>query len=312
MNDQFLAALNKAGVNPQPSNGSTQAFGNQGAAVSALDSVTTGTTRAGLRGVIGGLEKIGKTTLLATAPRTLIIPTEMGFGGMTVAKTKPIQSFGELMATLTDIENRAAAGTFPYLTLGLDTVTAVEQLIHAHVVRSDPKWQHNNGQGITMESALGGYGKAYLRANELFLELLALLDRLAFYGGINVIFTAHVFASKMADPMNGEYDQWDILLHSPKNNKTYGKREILTQWADLIGFLHEPMFVTKGEGNSNFAQGTSLNRGRMLAVDRTPAYVAGNRFGLTGSIPIPLEGGWNAVAHAIYNAKGLDYFNRDN
>jgi hypothetical protein len=58
---------------------------------------------------------------------------------------------------------------------------------------------------------------------------------------------AHVFAAKMIDPAFGEFDSWDLLLHSPKNNKNYGKREMLTQWADLVGFLHEPFFITKGD-----------------------------------------------------------------
>jgi hypothetical protein len=97
-------------------------------------------------------------------------------------------------------------------------------------------------------------------------------------------------------------------LHSPKNQKNYGKREMVTQWADLVGFLHEPLFITKGQ---TLNQASSMNQGRVLAVDRTPGYVAGNRYGMTGTIPIPRVNGWNAVAHAIHAASGIDIFNRD-
>ena len=44
--------------------------------------------------------------------------------------------------------------------------------------------------------------------------------------------------------------------------------------------------------------------------ERTPSWVAGNRYGLTGTIAIPPNGGWNAIAHAIYQAKGIDLYNR--
>jgi hypothetical protein len=39
-----------------------------------------------------------------------------------------------------------------------------------------------------MESALGGYGKAYNFANELFGNSFR-CDELAFYGGINIVLT---------------------------------------------------------------------------------------------------------------------------
>ena len=167
-----------------------------------------------------------------------------------------------------------------------------------------------------METAHGGYGKAYAYANGLFDEFLKACDELAIFGGINIIFTCHVFAAKQTDPAYGEYDQWDLLLHSPKNNRTYGKREMLTQWADMIGFLHEPMFITKGEGE-NLQRAQSKNMGRVLGVSRTPGYVAGNRYGLTGEITIPdpsrhkFGTAWNVLADAIWNAKGIDVYNRD-
>ena len=131
---------------------------------------------------------------------------------------------------------------------------------------------------------------------------------LATHAGINIIMTCHVFAAKVVDPTAGEYDTWDLLLHSPKNQKTYGKREMLTQWADLIGFLHEPIFVSEGK---TLNKAVSANRGRILAVNRTPGYVAGNRYRVVNDITVPMEKGWNALAHEIYSASGLDFYNRD-
>lgn len=293
----------------------------KGGGKSALDSIETGTRKVGVRAVISGVEKAGKTTIACGAPGALLIPLEMGFGSIAVAKTKQIEAFDELLATIDDIKGRAQKGNFPFRSIILDSATATEQRIHEKTIASDKDFKPGNPKGVTMEAALGGYGKAYGYANEQFGKLLSALDELAFYGGINIIFTAHVFASKMIDPAFGEYDAWDLLLHSPKNNKNYGKREMLTQWADLIAFVHMPMFITKGD---QIQQATSTTNARVAGVERQPSYVAGNRFGIVGTIPIPtapqgtpsnLIAGhsWNQIANAVHVATGgqVDLFNRD-
>jgi hypothetical protein len=276
-----------------------------------LDQISNSNARCGIRFVVGGAEKIGKTTLLASAPRPLLIPLEVGFAGVRVNKTPMLESFDQVIDLLDEITATAQTGKFPYMTLCIDSATALERLIHLKVLEMDPNYVKDakgNKKAVTMESALGGYGKAYTFANELFASFLAKCDALAIHGGINILLTCHVFAAEVVDPTAGAYNSWDLLLHSPKNQKTYGKREMLTQWADVIGFLHEPVFVTEGK---QMNKAVSKNEGRILAMTRTPGYVAGNRFGVVDNISLPKDGGWNHIAQAIYAASGLDYFNRD-
>jgi len=273
-----------------------------------LDYVGHSTQRTGIRAVISGVEKVGKTTLACNAPRTLLVPLEQGFAGVKVNKTPMLESFADLMTLLDEIIVKVQQGQFQFQTLAFDSATALERLIHDAVLQTDPTWAKGNRKALTMESALGGYGKAYQHANELFHGFLSKCDWLATNAAINIVLTCHVFAAKIIDPTAGEYDTWDLLLHSPKNQKTYGKREMLTQWADLIGFLHEPIFVSEGKALN---KGISAGKGRILAVTRTPGYVAGNRFGMVGEISIPVEQGWNHIAHSIHNSCGLDFFNRD-
>ncbi len=272
---------------------------------SMLGSVTTGIQQTGQRIVIAGVEKIGKTTLACNAPGPLLVPLEVGFAAMSVPKTRMPTSFAEVMQVVAEVKAACIAGEFPGKTLVFDTGTALERLIDLRTISDDPLSQQKK---LTMETAHGGYGKAYAHSNMLFDSFLKACDELAIYGGINIVITAHVFASRGIDPIQGEYDAWDLLLHSPKNNKSHGKREMLTQWADLVGLLYEPMFITKGEGEQ-LAKAQSLNRGRVLGVSRTPAYVAGNRYGLNGEIPIPIQNGWNALAYAIYKSSGIDIGN---
>jgi hypothetical protein len=280
--------------------------------MSILQNVTSGASRSGIRMLIAGQEKMGKTTLGAGAPDVLLVPLEVGFAGVEVAKTPMLQSLEEVRQLLAEITQQAQTGAFPYKTIMFDSATALERQIHDYVLRLDPTYKPGASKTTTMESCHGGYGKGYNIANAVLDDLLKQFDLLAVRGGINILLTCHVFSSKIIDPTSGEYDSWDLLLHSPKNSKTYGKREMLTQWADVIGFLYEPMYVMAAEGKGVMTKGVSQNKGRVLALSRTPAYTAGNRFGMLGELPIPAppQNGWNYFADALYKASGVDVFKR--
>jgi len=278
--------------------------------MSFLTNVThTAQSNVGIRVVIAGVEKVGKTTIACNAPRALLIPLETGFMGVSVNKTAMLSSYVDLMALLDEITTACQKGKFQFKTLVIDSATALERLVHDRTLQSDSGWKVGNPKGITMESALGGYGKAYQYADEMFDKFLKKCDDLAIHGGVNIVLTCHVFASKVIDPAYGEYNTWDLLLHSPKNNKTSGKREMLCQWADMVGFFHEPLFVSKV--SDTLSQGISGNKGRILGVERTPGYVAGNRFGMKGEISIPKDHCWNYLAEQIYKSCGIDVYNKD-
>lgn len=277
---------------------------------SILQSVTSGATKSGIRMLIAAQEKMGKTTMLAGAPKPLLVPLEVGFAGVSCAKTPMLQSYEDVVALVAELITAAQRGQLPYGTVGFDSITALERHIHDYVLRIDPTYGTAK-KTLTMESAHGGYGKAYNMANAILDGLLKQLDQLAVYGGVNIIFTCHVFSSKVSDPTVGEYDSWDLLLHSPKNQKTYGKRELITQWADVIGFLYEPVFLMSSD-KSNMTRGVSSNKGRVLGLSRTPSYTAGNRFGIVGELPIPAPpaNGWNSFAETLYKASRLDVYTR--
>jgi len=276
--------------------------------MSLLQQISRGPSRAGIRMVIAALEKMGKTTFCAGAPGVLLVPLEVGFAGVSCDKTPMVQTYEDFMGLLQEVTTAAQRGQFPYRTIAFDSATALERLIHDYVLRIDT----SKTKTSTMESAHGGYGRAYTLAGQVFDTVLKTLDQLAVHGGIHILFTCHVFSSKISDPTAGEYDSWDLLLHSPKNSKTYGKREYMTQWADVIGFLYEPVFLITTDDKKGMTRATSQNKGRMLALSRTPSYTAGNRFGLMGEValPMPPHNAWNAFADPLYKATGIDVYTR--
>lgn len=282
--------------------------------MSYLSQIVTGAARqTGQRIVISGIEGVGKTTLATGAARSLLVPLEAGHGTVTTARLPNVlTSWGEIENFVSETIASAKAGKFPYQSIVWDTATALERLAQEETLRVDTAGQKKFGKGHNMATAHDGYGKAYLVARSYFSQWLGWLDQLSLYGGINNIVTCHVFAATISDPSQGDYQSFDLLLHAPKDQKNYGARELLTQWADCVAFLHSPIIVMKNEGDKH-SRGISSNQGRVLAVDRAPAYTAKNRYGLheSISIPAPPACGWNNFADAVFKSCAIDLFNRD-
>jgi hypothetical protein len=261
----------------------------------------------GIRVIVAGVEKVGKTTFVCGAPNALLIPLEAGYSNQNIKHVPMVEDYSSLVSLLMEVTTACQLGQFPFKTLVLDSLTALERLIHEGVLALDPLYKKGAAKSISMDNALGGYGRAFQLANERFIEVVKLLDILSIKHSINIVMTCHVFSNVIIDPQVGEYSSWDLLLHSPKNQKTYGKREVASQWVDAIFFLHEPIMIVE---QNSIKKGISENRGRMLGLSRTPSYCAGNRFGLEGEISIPKEQGWNYLAQAMHESCGLDVYKR--
>ena len=119
--------------------------------MSILQAVTTGIARTGLRMVIAGQEKMGKTTLAAGAPGVLLVPLEVGYAGVNVAKTPMLQSYKEVLDLLNEVTALAQRGQFQYKTIVFDSATALERHIHEFVLLLDPAYKPGASKTTTME-----------------------------------------------------------------------------------------------------------------------------------------------------------------
>ena len=119
--------------------------------MSILASVEDGSTPSqdGVRMVIGGVEKVGKTTLSCNAPRPLLVPLEMGYATMRVNKTPMLETFGQVMNLMDEVIAAAQTGQFPYKTLVFDSATALERMIHQSVIELDPNHAKGNKKAVT-------------------------------------------------------------------------------------------------------------------------------------------------------------------
>jgi len=89
------------------------------------------------------------------------------------------------------------------------------------------------------------------------------------------------------DPLHESYDRHQLKLHDRVG-------PILTEWADIILFATQEVFVKTKEQRFNKKINKAAGGNRVLFTVESPAYVAGNRYGLPEKIPLS----WDAFIEA--------------
>lgn len=229
--------------------------------------------------IIHGGEKVGKSTFCAGAPRPIFLPTEEGLKGLHT--TALVEQGKQRLETYTEFDAALQWAEDPanqphYDSIVIDSGDWLEMLIHSNICATYGK--------TNIGEAAGGYGKGYAEAMEYWKHLLMRLDRLNKLGKW-VIFILHSKSILFNDPNHEPYDMWTIKLHSSKNQN--GSLELLKEWADVIAFACIEQFVSETK-STTIKTDEVVNRmvstgRRQLHLENSHAYLAGNRYGLTGS-----------------------------
>ena len=253
--------------------------------------------------VIYGPEKCGKSSFFAgcvvhgvihePAPKPIFIRTEDGLNGLDVDAFPIAEHYSQVIEAITAL----AQEDHDYQTVVLDSADWLERLIHQAVIQSCPL---DIRGAKTMETAHGGYGKAYGLAMNYWREILMGLDYLNKQKAMTIGIICHSQVVTFNDPLAEPYDKWETKLHKP--NKGTGARDLLNEWADVIGFAQREGFVRR----QDTTDGKQVARGiaakgvsNKLNLVGTPGFIAGNRYGLPDTIPLS----WSAFAAAMTKAQ---------
>lgn len=263
--------------------------------MSLLSTAIKSTRKQGIRACFYGVEGIGKSHLAGSLNNTLYIAAEKGYTNLDLERNTVVEihEFTDVLTLFGEVSELISAGTCQFENIVIDSVSAIERMIHRYVVSTDHKYANN--PNANLNAVHGGYGAGYTLSNKYFTDVLQWGDFFV-ASGINFIFTAHSFVDTCKDTEHGiEFNFNEINLYSPRNSKSIGCRELLCQFCDLIGYLH-----VKADNHNEKPK-------RVLGVQINDRYRAKNRYNIEDVIDIPRENAWNAVADVILACSGKDY-----
>jgi hypothetical protein len=231
---------------------------------------------APLRWLVYGVDKIGKSTFASMAPSPIFMSAESGLKRIAGAKMFPQPvNFQECL----DIVDELATTEHPYKTFVIDTVDWIEPIIWAEVCRQA------NVKDI--EAVGGGFQKGYILALDVWRTLLRRIEVLHEKKNMEVGFLAHALIVNFDNPAGPSYKRYQAAT----NQKAY---DLLKQWVDVVAFAsHEDVYGDDKGGTKGKIKGVSTGK-RLLYLERTAAYDAGNRFGM----PPVIEFSYDAFARA--------------
>ena len=185
---------------------------------------------AGNRILIYGSGGIGKTSLAASAPGTVVFfDLEETLGKLDLdCPVVNIASWSELRAALQK--------TWPanVKTIVIDSITVAEELCIKHVLNTI-KVKDNGMESKANQLEDYGWGKDVRYVYEAFLPLLADLDK-HFKAGRNVILIAHECKPEEVNPEGGNYVRFEPRLRSSKRGENSIRLKV-KEWSDAVVFL---------------------------------------------------------------------------
>lgn len=220
--------------------------------------------------VIYGPPKIGKTSFAASIPGNIILDVEGGSGFHKAARVekKDLGSFDQFMGVLGDLYSQ----NHSFSTFSIDSIDWLEALLFEQAAKEHGK----------TSIADVGYGAGYATAQNLWKQVLLAFDDLRATKGMMPLLIAHEVIVRYDNPLTESYDRYSIKLRN--NDKGSSSASLIKEWVDAILFINKETFVTKKkEGLKEIKKAGTSDR-VFFHSQESPAYLAGNRFGLPAQI----------------------------
>jgi hypothetical protein len=164
----------------------------------------------------------------------------------------------------------------PYKTLVIDTIDSLQQLLHAHVLKSS-----KNKTG-SMAKAHGGYGAGFDISEREFLEFRNILKALRDEKGMHIVILGHVKKSQATDPILGlQYDTFEMNLH-------HKEQAVFVDWCSAVMFANYVSHTAEMDNTSDkkFVIGEGE---RVLLTEKRPGHLGKNRYKLPYELEMPEE-----------------------
>lgn len=221
---------------------------------------------------------LGKTTFAAAAPKPIILDLEGGSYNLSITRVEPqdLQTSSDVL----DILRGLYAQQHEFETVILDSLDFLENMIKKEIVK-----QHK----VQSINDIKGYGTGYAALENRMDSIIHALAALKERKKMQVIMTCHS-AIKTHIPADGDQYQQYVLNLRPKTG------ELLEKICDFVLFAKKKVYVTSTEAGFGKSVRRAHDSGeRVIAIEPNPSYVAKNRWGLPGELPLDYQAFWSAV-----------------
>lgn len=260
---------------------------------SRLGNVMRGILDVPLRHLFYGPRGIGKTSLGADAPSPLFLDIEGGSPKINVTRyafrDEPgghvPRVYEDVLGAIDDVLANPGHG---YASLVIDTLDALESLIHEYICRRDGK--------ANVEAY--GYGKGYKVAVVEFRILKERLDRLI-NARTAIIILAHSDEKTFKNPRGPDYDRYKSEMHELAWSQIAG-------WCDVVGFIdfEGGGAALKGdESQAKRARGWSTGRRLIQLAPDAAVPDAKCRLSLPAELELDIAHPWAPFASAKLKAE---------
>lgn len=250
-----------------------------------LEQVSSEQKPQGLRVMIYGEPKVGKSYFGAQIPKHVFLNLENGLEHIQGATKLPYtDDYMVVKQMLKELET-AQHG---FKTLVVDSADVLENLIKKWIVAL----QNNPNIRDIADIA---FGRGYPLLLTETRKLIEQFERLRTLKGMNIVFICHSEVKKMQPPVGNEYTYIAPSLYA-KTTQGDSTLKIYSDYVDIIGYCTFKTIVQQtstGFGSRGQAIGTGE---RILHLDAAnPAYIAGSRYPMPAEIPFS----WEAFVTAL-------------
>lgn len=239
--------------------------------------------------VVYGDAGIGKTTLGANAPNSVIVPTEDGALGADapLMPNHKVKTWQELLDTarslLVDEHDRQW--------VVIDTINGASTLCAQHVCNRDfgGHWGGKDGYNAWNHGAKE-------TAREM-VALLDLLDGLQQVRGMGVMLLAHAAPVKQSNMFGVDFYESAPALDKPV-------LDLIKAWADQIAYAGRDVRAATRDGERR-AKVSMVSKTRYLWFEGQPGMVAKNRVGY--EMPAQIELGWDTYEYELARDHAADF-----
>jgi hypothetical protein len=239
-----------------------------------MDLIQRGAQKMPRKIIIYGPPKLGKSTLAGSTKNALMIPTEDRVAHIGCDKTPVIQHYQDMLDVFDFLLKEKKHS---YKRVIIDSLDWLEPILHSYIC--EKKGLKSLTDDHNKETAFQK-GLKYV-AVEGWKSFLFNCDVLR-ENGFDVIIVAHSQTITINPPTSDSYDK--AVMKIDKNALA-----VVEEWADLIGYYTQEIFVKKEEKSLNQKGRAITSKKRILHLSgENPAMINGNSFGL-GDVEVTLE-----------------------